>query len=337
MNKFVYITDTHIKGTNIKTRTDNYSEAILGKIAFVIGYCKKKKVTKLIHGGDLFDNPNISDYIAGVVSSMFTMAYRDFGLELYYIAGNHDITGKNFTTHVNGKLAQFKNYEWFHFVAGDKPVEFKDAYLSGYHFDYDKEWETHFDMPKYEYKKGKLKILVLHIMATGDKRDLVIDGKPVLISYKSIVTDANLVLAGHFHPGFGIKKTNVLEHVTTIANPGSLARTNSFVAKETVGPALIYFEVDKGALSEIRMVPVPHAKHVFNNIEVYDRYEVGSNHSKFIKNLREFKNSEMINADIEMLIRTIAGQAKDLPFKITDRLISDVCMRIKKVREQDEK
>ncbi len=336
MNRFVAMTDPHIKGVRIKTRTDNYPEVILGKLDFVIGYCEKHKVTKLINMGDMFDNPNVSDYIAGRVAGKFSKAYKKFGLKMYYIAGNHDITGKNFSTYVHGKLAGFEHYEWFNFI-GDKPIEFSDAYLGGYHYDHAKESETYFDMPNHPYKKGKLKILALHAMVTGDDRDLIVNGKAQLISYKSLVSDADLILTGHFHPGFGIKKINVLEHIITVANPGSLARTNSYIAKHTVGPAILYIEVDKRKLSKIELIKVPHEINVFKDSKTYNRYEVDSNHFKFVKNLRTMQSGGFVQSNLELLIRTVAGEIKDAPFKITVDLVDEVCMKIKKVREENEK
>lgn len=55
MIKFLYFTDTHIRGTAPKNRLDSFPETLKNKISQVIEIAKNEQVDVLLHGGDVFD------------------------------------------------------------------------------------------------------------------------------------------------------------------------------------------------------------------------------------------------------------------------------------------
>ena len=63
-DKFVFITDLHIANKQPVSRIDNYNESIFKKLKWVLGYCVRNKVKKLIIGGDLFHSYKIADELA---------------------------------------------------------------------------------------------------------------------------------------------------------------------------------------------------------------------------------------------------------------------------------
>ena len=62
--KFIYCTDLHYGATPI-CRKDDYNEAILNKLRYIIDYAHNNDINTIVIGGDLFDRPhqNYSDLI----------------------------------------------------------------------------------------------------------------------------------------------------------------------------------------------------------------------------------------------------------------------------------
>ena len=58
--RFLYVTDTHIRGTSPRSRTDDFPLAIRKKLQEVIELAHREEVDAVLHGGDLFDRPDIS-------------------------------------------------------------------------------------------------------------------------------------------------------------------------------------------------------------------------------------------------------------------------------------
>lgn len=89
--KILFFTDTHIRGTNPKNRIDNFTETLENKIKEIIEMTKKLNIDYLIHGGDLFDRPDLSVAVVG----RFAKILKEIEIPLYIVCGNHDIFGHN--------------------------------------------------------------------------------------------------------------------------------------------------------------------------------------------------------------------------------------------------
>ncbi len=85
--KLLYLTDTHIRGTSPKNRLDDYYESLKEKLKEISNIIREEKVDYVLHGGDLFDRPDVS---VSIVSD-FAKIFQDFGVPIYIISGNHDI------------------------------------------------------------------------------------------------------------------------------------------------------------------------------------------------------------------------------------------------------
>ena len=91
MLRLLYVTDTHIRGTAPRSRTDDFVEALRNKLNEVIDIAGREKVNAVLHGGDLFDRPDLSP----AVVRDFARLLRRLEIPVYTIAGNHDIYGHN--------------------------------------------------------------------------------------------------------------------------------------------------------------------------------------------------------------------------------------------------
>lgn len=89
--RFLFFTDTHIRGTNPQNRKDNFLKTLHTKMEEVLDIAKRNNVDILLHGGDIFDRPDISPSLV----RDFILLINKHALPIYAVAGNHDIYGQN--------------------------------------------------------------------------------------------------------------------------------------------------------------------------------------------------------------------------------------------------
>ena len=323
MDRFCYITDLHFKKNNIETRKDNYAKSLFKKLAWVLKYCSKRKIKNLIIGGDIFDYPYVSDKIKGSIARMF----KKYRVTVYFVIGNHDIVGKNPKKYVDSSLSVYESYDFFKFIGGvskkNHITEFEHCYLAGYDYKKDLEIPEEINMPEYDYDNGKIKILAIHSMI--GRKSIIIKGKKLVQSYKNLTTDADILLTGHYHPGIGIAKLNVLEHITKVANPGSFSRTNSFVAENTVGPALLDIKIKNGK-SKLKKVMIPCKKDVFIKREGdAPSFCILKENFRLADALKKMKqNNDFAMTDLGKTLKVMQADDKLFNFEITDDMITQI-------------
>lgn len=325
MDKFVFVADSHFQGKRIETRTDDYCKSLFEKLDFVIDFCRKHNVGNLIHGGDLLNNPNISDLVAGRIAKALSKSK----LQVWYTIGNHDITGKNPETYVNGKLHMFESYDWFHFIGG-KLCEFENCVLMGVDYDYENEDRTGYVMEQF-CGIEKTKILVLHAMIYGGEKDLMVNKKRIVASYRQIDTNADLVLCGHYHPGMKVKKLTVLNKDIMFANPGSFGRTDKLTNRVGIGPGLTYVCIGKKGIVKLKNIKIPCDRNVFIDTDEgkYQLADVSS--AKFYESLHKLKEYQSVKNDIGLMLKAMSAiENSSIPFEIDDEIIEFI---IRKVRE----
>lgn len=329
MDKYVYITDIHLSSRTPVSRNDNMRLAILNKLDYVVRYCVKRKCKKILIGGDIFESPNIEDEVFNLFVEKFHNAYVKFGIEVWTIIGNHDLTGKNLETFKNGKVGSLYYYEWFHLL-NEEPISGKFSTVYGY--DYTKELENGTDYPDsaVELDFDKVNIGVFHTMVYNGETK-IIDGVPILVDYRDVVTSFDIVLCGHYHPGFGKKKTNILEHETWFVNPGSLARADILCEAIGYGPALAYIKIGASGVPKIYMKKIPCEKDVF---EIKDK-KINLDEEKrisFIRALKNFKSGDLRDTGRvrKVLYDMVGNEELDLGFKVTKKLVDFIMERVEK-------
>ncbi len=87
--KIIYIQDSHIKGKNPQSRLGSYYQDVMAKIKEVIDIAKEKKVDEIIHGGDVYEAPLVSNTILDELVDMI----EESGISWNIVWGNHDCIG----------------------------------------------------------------------------------------------------------------------------------------------------------------------------------------------------------------------------------------------------
>ncbi|AIC94764.1 metallophosphoesterase family protein [Shouchella lehensis] len=249
MISFLYFTDTHIRGTTPKNRLDSFPDTIKDKIDQVMALANEHQVDFLLHGGDVFDRPDLSPSTVG----QFAQLFRKAKAPIYAIAGNHDTFGHNPLTVTRTMLGLLDAFGIMTLIHPDQPVvvekEGVRLQLSGqpYHYDLDQR-DPKLDYYPVNETNATYMIHLVHSM-------LVERALPEGVSHTLIDhiwgTTADVIFTGHFHSGFGIKEKDG----TFICNPGALARINNHWTEIERMPTVILGEVDKAGirLKEIQL------------------------------------------------------------------------------------
>lgn len=296
--KFLFFTDTHIRASNPSSRKDNFIETLKNKFLEVGKIIEEENVDIILHGGDLFDRPDVSVKIVG----LFANILKSYNKPIYIVSGNHDIYGHNPLTIERSMLGLLDTLNIIKLIDKDNPIVLENGNLrvqisgSPYIYDIDS------DCNKY-YFPSRIDGVDFHIFII---HSFLLD-RPFIDSINHtliddvINIDADLVLAGHYHSGFGIKKYNDKHFV----NPGSLLRTNSSKLEIARKPKVVVFEVNKNEFSikEIELKTAKEGADVFINNINYDKIHFEA--------LEEFKllvrqNSNLENYNIYEVLKQIS-------------------------------
>ena len=116
--KILYFTDTHIRGTNPKNRKDDFVQTLENKLLEIVDIIKKNNVDYVIHGGDLFDRPDISISIV----SRFAKILKTINVPIYIVSGNHDMFGHNPLTINRTMLGLLNELDFFTIIEKDEKI-----------------------------------------------------------------------------------------------------------------------------------------------------------------------------------------------------------------------
>jgi DNA repair exonuclease SbcCD nuclease subunit len=227
MIKILYYTDSHIRGTNPRARKDNFSEAMKSKFREIFSLVKEHDCDALVCGGDLFDRPDTAYAVAGE----FAAVLSECPVPHYVCPGNHEIYGYNLETIPRTILGFYeqvglirildrKGYKLSK-VSGPLGKGKINVLLTGQGFYHD------IDRNPLDYQVNKgvfdgYKVHVVHGMLV--ERPLPYEIAHTLV--KDVQTDADVILSGHEHIGYGLKKR---EDGVWFCNPGALGRVSAKV------------------------------------------------------------------------------------------------------------
>jgi DNA repair exonuclease SbcCD nuclease subunit len=246
--RFLFVTDTHIRGNNPHSRKDHFLTTALNKFAEVIQLAEEEKVEAILHGGDFFHIPNPSLQVAGA----FAAVIRSTAIPIYGIAGNHDLFGHNPDTLPRTMLGLFAKLGLVRLIRPQESIYFRDdrvtLQLTGqeYHYDIDRR------DPRLDYVVRKADAdYAIHLV-----HGMLLD-KPHMrgIAHTTVDrisdTEADMTLCGHNHNGIPDVEVNG----RFFLNPGAMVRiyNNRIEMKRPVQVILITAEPEGIAYRKIRL------------------------------------------------------------------------------------
>lgn len=323
MIRILYFTDPHIRGNNPRARIDDFPAALKSKLREVWKLAADYQCQAVVCGGDLFDRPDPAYVVAGE----FAAVLAECPVPLYTVPGNHEIYGYNLDTVPRTVLGLLAQIEVVQLLNKSEPVILEDenddftVYITGqgYHGDMDR------SQADYQTGLGKImgayKVHVVHGMLI--EKPLPYDVPHTLI--KDLKSDADVILAGHEHVGFGYRASKC----TLCVNPGALGRVRSDMAEmyRPVQVALLTF-MDDGV--QVKLLPLSCARpgqEVLSREYLVQQAEREERTEHFLSLLASEGESRFLN--IREIVDDIARR-ENLP----EPVVQDALNRLSRAREE---
>jgi DNA repair exonuclease SbcCD nuclease subunit len=278
--RILFLTDTHIRGNSPKNRLDNFPETLENKFMEIIKIIQNYNVDFVLHGGDLFDRPDVSISIM----SKFASILNQIEVPIYIICGNHDIFGHNPETVKRTMLGLLDALNIVKIIKPDEKIYLEKSnirvQLTGhsYTYDIDKEYNRSPYIVDEISDNVDYAIHMVHGMLLNKP---FIKGIPYTLIDDIKDTKADITLAGHYHTGFGIINIDGKYFI----NPGSLVRITNSLSEIDRTPKVVLIDLDEKI--NIKLLELNSAA---KGEEILDRSEI-ENHIFKSEKLFEFKQS----------------------------------------------
>jgi DNA repair exonuclease SbcCD nuclease subunit len=257
--RLVFAADPHVRGTSPQARRDNYLTAICEKLLWTVRLVNQYSAdgpAALIIGGDLFDSPDASYSVTAQVAQILKASL----CPVIGVWGNHDLYGYNPATLDRTPLGLLARLGIIQLLGPDDGYFLPDysTRITGRGFD----WDVDKSIQDYQQKPwsppAAVRIHVVHGMAV--ERQLP-HGIRCTVLQEVVGTD--IVLTGHEHIGYGIRKHGK----TCWVNPGALGRLTARVEEMVRKPRVAVITVlpvaeQTGKMADypfnVNLIDVPH-------------------------------------------------------------------------------
>ena len=311
--KLIFTGDLHLRGTNPRNRIGSYVDAAKAKLREVFTLAEEVGAVAILIPGDIFDAPQVADS----VKSMYADLLEESPVPIYTTPGNHDLSGYNIETYDNSSLKILERMlpklevikepgrvRIFHYSGSDLSVALTFQPYSGQvdraGFGYETgQGDT---LPNDSGYETPFYIHVAHGMA--------LDHIPPFDRFtllQDIKTDADLVLTGHDHTGYGVYKR---ADGKVFCNPGALLRSAASMSELERPIQIAVIDIRSKTDFDVTLVPIRCAK---VGAEVLDRsgIEADKKRSYAMESfaaLIKTNTGAKVLLDIPTIMETIAAQ-----------------------------
>lgn len=319
--KFLFLTDTHIRTNSMRSRLDSIADTLETKLQEVALLAKKHNVDAVLHGGDLFDRPDVTV----MTVSRFAKLFASFPCPVYTVAGNHDIYAHNPKTLPRTMLGLLDAIGIIQLIPeegivlnGDCKVQLSAA---PFRYDIDRDERNAYRVtrqdPSIDYH-----ILLAHGMLL-EKPFLAEISHTVISDIGEI--DADVVFAGHYHNGFQTKEYNGTWYV----NPGSLLRTSNSLVDMKRRPQVVLATFEKNQEMKLQTIPL---KSALPGEDVLSREKAIENVLRQ-ENMERFK--QLIREQVSLERYDIINIMKELSTKenVEQDVVDEAMMRLANIQE----
>lgn len=316
--KIIHITDSHATTKSPVSRIDDYHTSFLKKMQELRQIIKQDNIKMIIHTGDLFHSPRVSDKFTGQVAEII----KGYKIPFIVIPGNHDIDGYNINTIDQTKLGLLGKAKVLYILSRSNPLsltidnKYRIA-ISGqeYYEDIDSGNPNDYIMQQ-SLDDIDFKILGIHSYLTPH----TLNPNIKYTMCDSIKTDADIILTGHFHEKFKYESDSY-----SIYNPGSMMRVEMTQYNKTHVPNYGLLEVELKDNKVEYSYTFKEFKTALPSVEVFDYSKKEQQQYKEIT-LDNFKRSikapieDSLATDIDKLIGTICTN-NNISKQLEDRVI----------------
>lgn len=322
--KILYFTDTHDMGRNPGSRVDDYHSAIFRKMNEAIDEAISRDVDAIVHGGDWFNHPKVSNIIYNQHQRMLQKA-RDKGIPVYCVPGNHDLFGYSMATIDQTSIGSLAEAELITLLTRDTPVAITGKSgvtiaLYGREYSVDIDHDPTIDYQIKPLKSRNAAPIQAHLLFShGMLLDKPFHPDVRHTLTKDVVTDADFVFNGHYHPGW--KQHTIGD--TTFINNGSTGRNEGSVGNLTFAPQYTIFETDgvTATITPIAYQCAAAGKDVFDRTQLVQQKQHVQHLESFEQTLQDSLAYEAFNPK-DIILKTKA--TRKLPQSILDETLEAI-------------
>ena len=318
---FLYVTDTHATGRGPRSRLDSYWDAMMEKFYELRAVIQEKKVEAVFHGGDLFDKPVISLSLLGELATYI----RSTNVPWYVVPGNHDLFGYDLASLPQTSLGLLAKAGVIHILdrssgpivysLGGHTISFEGQ---PYHKDID---QRDISLDYYTISDASYRILIPHSMLLN--KEYFPDVPYTHINSLKDKTDADAILVGHYHDGYGKQMiTHTDRKQTTVINPGSMMRDEASKSSMTRIPSYILIYAHEDGRVEFDIRPFQCAKkgeEIFDRSHIEEALERNKQLASFEKTIQVDLPTSNIHETLRHIIQA-SGVSKEVEQKAIDVL-----------------
>lgn len=246
----------------------------------IVDIIDRNNVDFVLHGGDLFDRPDVSISI----TSRFSRIFKKIQVPIYIVSGNHDVYGHNPQTINRTVLGLLSELDIFNIVKeNEKIILQKDnikVQLTGQPYIYNIDDTINRKYYILEDVDDSVNY-VIHIVHGMLLDKPFIKGVPYTLVDDIKDTKADITIAGHYHSGFN----NIVIDGKYFVNPGSIVRISNSIREIERRPKVIIIDLN----DEIKIDDV-YLESALSGDLVLDRDEIEKNIYKR-ERLYEFKQT----------------------------------------------
>ena len=290
--KILSVGDVHYTNRKPVGRVDDYKAAILNKLLQIAELSQNYDVT--IFSGDIFDKPNVTGSFLDLYAVIKQVK------NAYVVPGNHDIFGYNLNKIDNTALGLLAATGAVKLLYSDSIIETTKVVIAGQGYCIDVD-ENGFGYDSEHFKDGKLGIMVTHGMLLDVPMNIA---KNTQIN--DVVTKADIVITGHYHPGFGIKERGS----KFFCNVGAICRIEASKHEMEREIKVMSILVNDDLSFVIQETPLVYDKDVLSREHVEKII-----HNKAVKSefsaVLESKKSDMVFTSVEDLVLYVKQQAEE--------------------------
>lgn len=237
--RLLFFTDSHIRGTSPKNRKDDFVQTLENKFREILNIIKTNNIDYVLHGGDLFDRPDVS---IGIVSR-FSKILKEIKVPFYLVSGNHDVYGHNPNTINRTILGLLSELDIFNIINENEKIILEKKGLrvqitgQPYIYNIDDPINRKYYMLNDIENGVDYTIHMVHGMLL-DKP--FIKGVPYTLVDDIKDTKADITLSGHYHSGFDKIEVDGKYFI----NPGSIVRISNSLREIERRPKIIIIDLD---------------------------------------------------------------------------------------------
>lgn len=305
--KFLYLTDSHIRASTPRSRADDYPEALYAKFEQIGNIIKAEGIDVLLFGGDLFD---IADPATSIVNR-YLQLFQSWGKPIYSIVGSHDIFGYNMDTIHRTALGTLIAAGVVKLIPDAGEITFLEDPLvrvvgTSHSYNLDENPETDYFKKR---KVGVRTIQLCHGMIVPAK----FFGKYTLVD--DVKTEADLVLCGHYHPGFKSKVTAE----QSIVNVGSLGRPER--THRELSPSVVIIDTLAHDFNSYAVHPLDNIKNdIWTVKDIQVQQTISDNIQAYVEELQK-RVTNFESVDLKSFISTM-GQQQGYSVEVITKTLS---------------